>query len=103
MLRDPLIKWNGPFPYDVLAIASITPESDMKAVREASYDLMSQGLMTAEARQAWDELRLVPRRLFVDFFLYPVDLSAEIDRASERVEQALDELITALISESDGT
>jgi hypothetical protein len=29
--------------------------------------------MTPEARHAWDELRSVERRLFLDFFLYPLE------------------------------
>ena len=91
MLKDPLTQCDGPFPYDVLAAAGITPESSMKEVMEASFDLMSQGMMTPEVRRAWDELRLTPRRLFVDFFLYQVDLMAEIDQASEQLEQVLDD------------
>ncbi len=81
VLKDPAIQWDGLFPYDVLAEVGITPDSSMEAIREASFDLMAQGKMTPEARQAWDELRLIPRRLFVDFFLYPIDLPAEIDQA----------------------
>ena len=89
MLKDPLTKWDGLFPYDALAGVGITPESSMREVMDASFDLMAQGLMTPEMRQAWDELRFTQRRLFVDFFLYQVDLPTEIDRVSEALEYAL--------------
>jgi hypothetical protein len=82
MFKDPLLRWSGHHPYDVLANAGITPDSTLREILDVSFDLMAQGLMTAEARQAWDELRLVSRRLVVDFFLYPVDLPA--DAAGDR-------------------
>ena len=71
-MKDPLFQWDGPFPYDVLETVGITPDSTMQQVNDASFDLMDQG-MTPEARAAWDELRLVRRRLAVDFFLYRLD------------------------------
>jgi hypothetical protein len=83
MLRDPCLRWPGCFPYDALAPAGITPGSTQREVLDASFELMAQGRMTAEARQAWDELRRVPRRLAVDFLLYPVDLRREIERARQ--------------------
>jgi hypothetical protein len=77
MYKDPLLRWSGRFPYEVLADAGITPESTMREILDASFDLMARGQMTAEARQAWDELRLVSRRLVVDFFLYTADPPGE--------------------------
>lgn len=79
MFKDPLLRWSGPFPYEALALAGITPDSTQRHILDASFDLMAEGLMTPERRQAWDELRLVSRRLVVDFFLYPVDLPAAAD------------------------
>lgn len=83
MLKDPLLRWSGPFPYDALAPAGITPDSTTREILDASFDLMVQGRMTPEVRQAWDELRRVPQRLVIDFFLYPVDLPGD-----ERDEEA---------------
>jgi hypothetical protein len=74
MFKDPLLRWSGPFPYDSLAPAGITPDSTTREILDASFDLMAQGRMTPEVRQAWDELRRIPQRLVVDFFLYPVDV-----------------------------
>lgn len=89
MLKDPLTTWNGLFPYDALAPIGVTPASSMRDIMDASFDLMAQGLMTPEVRQAWDELRFTQRRLLVDFFLYQVDLPTEIAQASAGLEQAL--------------
>jgi hypothetical protein len=86
MLKDPLTRWHGPFPYDVLERVGITPAASLRQVLDASFALMEQGGMTPEARQAWDELRLVPRRLLVDFFLYSLDPAAEIARARRALE-----------------
>ena len=82
MIKDPELKWNGPFPYDVLAAAGLTPHSTMREVKDASFVLMARDAMTPEVRAAWDELRLTPRRLLADFFLYPTDLPAEADPAA---------------------
>jgi hypothetical protein len=86
MLKDPLTRWHGPFPYDVLAKAGITLSSSLREVLDASFSLMEQGAMTLEERQAWDELRLLPRRLLADFFLYDLDPAAEIARARRALE-----------------
>ncbi len=90
MLKDPLLRWRGLFPYDALAPAGVTPDSPMAEILDASFDLMAQGAMTHDARQAWDELRSVSRRLVVDFFLYPIDLPRE----SAPAQQALDDRLT---------
>lgn len=92
MLKDPLTKWNGLFPYDALAPVGITPNSSIKEVTDASFELMAQGLMTPEVRAAWDELRIKQRRLIVDFFLYQFDLHEEVDKAMETLNQQLAEL-----------
>ena len=89
MLKDPLLRWTGPFPYDALAPAGITPGSSQREILDASFVLMEKGLMTPEVRQAWDELRRVPRRLVVDFFLDPIDLPREIARARQVLDSDL--------------
>lgn len=83
MTKDPWTLWDGPFPYDVLARAGISPASTRQEVLDASFSLMAAGEMSAVERQAWDELRNAERREVVDFFLYSCDLAAEATRALE--------------------
>lgn len=97
MWKDPLLNWPGGFPYDVLHEVSITPDSTMSEVLDASFELMAQGAMTEQARAAWDELRFVDRRQVVDFFLYQMAPASEIEAdaapwraAMEREFRALD-------------
>lgn len=70
-MTDPLTEWDGPFPYDVFADLGISPESTHTEVQNVSFELLKQNRFTHEARVAWDELRHVDRRLFVDLFVYP--------------------------------
>lgn len=81
--------WEGPFPYDVLAVVGVTPLLPHAGVLDVSYELLAQGLMTPEVRKAWDELRLPQRRLLVDFLLYDVDLAPEIAAAQAAVDHEL--------------
>jgi outer membrane protein assembly factor BamD (BamD/ComL family) len=73
-LRDPWLRWVGSYPYDVFREAGLrtTPAASMKAVDEASFELQVSG-MSPEQRAAWDTLRHVGRRLFVDAFLYRIE------------------------------
>lgn len=70
-MRDSLFNWKGPFPYDLLSRLNITPDSSIPEINDAGFDVLADG--TAEERDAWDELRLARRRLFIDFFLYQLD------------------------------
>jgi hypothetical protein len=90
MIKDPLTRWPGPFPYDVLAKSGITLSSSLREVLDASFSLMEQGVMTQEERQAWDDLRLLPRRLLADFFLYDFDPAVEIARARRALEEEIE-------------
>ncbi len=72
LVVDPLLGWEGRFPYDVFSEVGISPESSMEEVNAASYELQKGG-MSPESRKAWDALRSVDRRIFVDAFLYPVN------------------------------
>ncbi len=92
MLKDPLTRWQGPFPYDLLAPVGITPQSSLKEVMDASYDLMAQGLMTPDVRAAWDKLRHTSERLVVDFFLYDIDLAVEARRHRAALDEHLRQL-----------
>lgn len=70
-MKDPLALWDGPFPYDVFADAGISPKSTHAEVKNVTYALMRNNQFTQEAQAAWNELRLLDRRLFVDLFVYP--------------------------------
>lgn len=70
-MKDPLTEWDGPFPYDVFADVGISPQSSHKDVQDAPFALLRENRFTPEARVAWDELRRIDRRLFVDLFIYP--------------------------------
>jgi hypothetical protein len=85
VIKDPWTVWSGPFPYDVLASAGVTPHSRM---REIPFDPLAQG-MPPETRKALEELRSVRRRLLVDLMLYPVDPAAATASALAHVERAL--------------
>jgi hypothetical protein len=70
MILDPRDEEQAHNPYVVLRATGITPMTSLQAVQNVSFVLMSQGGMSYEQRQAWDELRIIPRRLITDFFLY---------------------------------
>ncbi len=89
MIKDPLTKWPGQFPYDVLAPAGVTPETTHKDMSAVSFKLMARRMMTQRARLAWDELRMIQRRMLVDFMLYDIDLTAEIAAARQAAEREL--------------
>lgn len=86
MIKDPDTTWDGPFPYDVLAEAGITPDSTQREVAdEAPFTLMTSGLLTPRAQRALDELRDPQRRLVADFLLYDIDVAAGIERLASRL------------------
>jgi len=84
LIKDPYLSWWGDFPYDRLNAALarlgrpiLGPSSTAKEVHDAYFDLMAAGPPAGEDRVAWDELRLLERRLLVDFFLYEVPALAD--------------------------
>jgi hypothetical protein len=83
MFKDPLTVWSGRFPYDALAPAGITPDSPQDEVEDASFTLMTMGLMNPATQQAWHELRDLRRRMLVDFLLYDTD--SELRREGEKM------------------
>lgn len=85
MIKDPSASWDGPFPYDVLAPAGVTPWTIHADMRDVSFELLARHLMTPVTQQAWDELRTVRRRLLVDLLLYDVDLETELPLAAEEL------------------
>jgi hypothetical protein len=62
---------DAPSPYEAFAVIGITPASSMKQILDAMGELIEQGLWTPEKRAAWDALRTVERRLWVDLLSYP--------------------------------
>jgi hypothetical protein len=89
MLKDPFMAWDGPFPYDLLKSVGVTPMLPHPEMLDVSFELAAQGLLGSEVNRAWEELRLIERRLFVDFLLYELDPATEIPAARETVEQAI--------------
>lgn len=76
VVADPALPWpkGQGCPYEYLReqlrrrrAKLIGPDSPAAAIEDASFDLM-----TREDREVLDEIRLLPRRLLVDFFLYEV-------------------------------
>lgn len=92
MIKDPLTLWNKPFPYDVLAPLGVTPTMSHSDMLDISFDLLTSGPMDPEMGQAWDELRMMRRRLLVDLVLYNVEPAFEITAACEEVEHELGQL-----------
>jgi hypothetical protein len=76
---EPALAWPGGYPYQVLDNAGLhlTPKSSLTDVREAAWSLQQTGMSPIQ-RQAWDDLRNVERRLFVDAFLLPLENGSEI-------------------------
>lgn len=89
MLKDPLTAWDGPYPYDVLALVEVTPHHSHAEILDLSYELMERGLMTPLARIAWEELRRVERRLLADLLLYDLDPQTEVAAASAAIDAEL--------------
>lgn len=90
MIKDPETSWDGgPFPYDALAAADVTPWTTHAALQDVSFELLARHLMTPVTQRAWDELRSVRRRLLVDLLLYDVDPTAELPAAQQELDRAL--------------
>ncbi|MGV9877813.1 hypothetical protein [Streptomyces sp. NPDC003006] len=89
MIKDPDASWEGPFPYDALAPAGVTPWTTHADMRDVSFELLARHLMTPVTQQAWDELRGVRRRMLVDLLLYDVDLDAELPLALAEIDRQL--------------
>ncbi|MBW5424465.1 hypothetical protein GKQ77_23365 [Streptomyces sp. BG9H] len=89
MIKDPDASWEGPFPYDALAPAGVTPWTTHAEMRDVSFELLARHLMTPVTQQAWDELRGVRRRMLVDLLLYDVDLDAELPLAVAEIDRSL--------------
>lgn len=90
MIKDPSTSWDGgPFPYDALAEVGVTPWTSHADLQDVSFDLLARRLMTPVTQQAWDELRVVRRRMAAELLLYDVDLASEVTSAGAALEASL--------------
>lgn len=90
MIKDPATSWDGgPFPYDALAEVGVTPGMSHTGIQDVSFDLLARRLMTPVTQQAWDELRVVRRRMLAELLLYDVDPAAEVPAALAALDRAL--------------
>lgn len=90
MIKDPSTSWDGgPFPYDALADVGVTPRTSHADVQDVSFELLARRLMTPVTQQAWDELRVVRRRMLAELLLYDVDLASDIPAAQAALDRAL--------------
>lgn len=90
MIKDPSTSWDGgPFPYDALSEVGVTPQMSHADLQDVSFELLARRLMTPVTQQAWDELRVVRRRMTAELLLYDVDLAAEAATAGASLEAAL--------------
>lgn len=72
LIADPNLRWPQGLPYNIFAPLGITSQSSIEAVNNASYELQLQDSeISTEQQAAWDCLRSVPSRLYLDAFLYP--------------------------------
>lgn len=92
MIRDPLTTWDGPYPYEVLAAAGVTPEFTQAEIGKLTFTLMRTRQMNTRTQQAWHELRKPDRRLLADLLLYPVDLDKELPKAHAALAAELEDL-----------
>ena len=65
---DPLIPWDGAYPYLVLQPLGLTPQSTTTQVLDASYSMTSEQIEDPVLNDAWEALRIAKSRLVVDFF-----------------------------------
>jgi hypothetical protein len=77
-LPDPWDDPPGGDPYAILAEAGITPDSPLAEVRAAFLELMTLGAIDDRARGAYDQLRLIGRRLARDAMRYDAETVAEL-------------------------
>ncbi|MWA14319.1 hypothetical protein [Streptomyces sp. BA2] len=90
MIKDPSTSWDGgPYPYDALAEVGVTPGMSHADLQDVSFELLARRLMTPATQQAWDELRVVRRRMVAELLLYDVDLPSELPAADAALDAAL--------------
>jgi hypothetical protein len=78
LLPDPWCTWPGGLPYAVMAEAGVGFHSSHAAVRDAFFDLMERGLVDDQVRAAYNQLKIIPRRLLVDSLMYDDQAAADL-------------------------
>ncbi|MER7411298.1 MULTISPECIES: hypothetical protein [Streptomyces] len=89
MIHDPSTAWRGPYPYEVLAGAGVTPSTTQAELRDLTFELLERRMLTPRSQRAWSELRSLRGRLTADLLLYRVGLPEAVAGALEETERAL--------------
>lgn len=85
MLQDPKAVWDDArFPYEVMAEVGITPDSSIRDVQNAYFQMIEKGMRSSDSRAAWDALKTIPERLWVDFLMHPLSIEALLAVLAER-------------------
>ncbi len=77
MHKDPDMTWEGEFPYDVLEPAGVTAYSSIREITNSMGYFTLHGI-PAGLHQSWSTLGTIKGRLFVDFFLYRIEMPETI-------------------------
>ncbi len=88
VVHDPFIPWEGgDNPYKLFASQGISPTSKMEQCKsDLGFQLQSKpGGMEEAERNAWDVLRLLNKRLLVDFLLYNITNQETARALAERL------------------
>jgi len=104
MFRDPEMTWDGKVPYDDLAEQGVTPDSTMTQIKDCAGELMRRGLRN-KLRKSYDQLRLLPNRLVLDFFLYRIDrepTAVEADPSSDVLARVRQSLGQSIVTDAGG-
>lgn len=70
LLLDPLLPWEGPFPYHTMARFGIGPETASRDIVEATFQMSPDDLHDPTTNAAWQALRTTRSRLLVDLFCH---------------------------------
>lgn len=89
LIADPAFPWPDGDPYAILNARLVAgggkplgPNSTLAEVRDAWFDIQLLGQPGPQERPAWDRLRVVEKRLVIDFFHYRlprIDLTPLLD------------------------
>ena len=89
-LKDPLFRWETLpeetlFPYDVLSRMGIDVDSSMKQIKDIYFDIVGQSSDTSSLEKAWEKIRLIENRLYLDFFLYLHEVESLTKLSEEKI------------------
>ncbi len=72
MVACPLVHYAKDSPYDVLARYDVTPTSSMEDCKNVGFELQKKRMTKSQREGVWDPVRLIEKRLELDFGLYRV-------------------------------